>query len=371
MVWDRADYIRLMTGEATERKFFTELFGPLVGLGEEWAAQGATPGEIDLSAFCFDYVNTYGLGHTGMLNAPKDEIIFEDDEILLFKDYLGRTCKLIKFSATIPLPMDFPVKDMDDWLKLKTQFNFRESRIDTEEIEKAKTLQKQGTLIIAGIPGGFNFPRELMGDEAACLCYYEDPELMHDIIDTISDTAYRVLDKISAEVTIDNLAVHEDMAGKSGPLAGPGIVRAFIAPYYRRIWDLLSARGTKLFSQDSDGNINPVMEVFTDAGVNIFYPMEPAAGMDIVESRKRFGPGVAYKGGIDKHVLRGSKADIKRELEYKLQPCMHAGTVFGLDHRIPNGTPVDNYRYYVQTAREILGLEPVERAEKSFRRMAF
>ena len=34
------------------------------------------------------------------------------------------------------------------------------------------------------------------------------------------------------------------------------------------------------------------------------------------------------------------------------------GCVLALDHRIPNGTPLENYRYYVRTAREILGLEP-------------
>ncbi len=40
-------------------------------------------------------------------------------------------------------------------------------------------------------------------------------------------------------------------------------------------------------------------------------------------------------GGIDKHVLRRSKEEIRRELEYKLQPLMQqGGMVFGLDHRI-------------------------------------
>lgn len=62
-------------------------------------------------------------------------------------------------------------------------------------------------------------------------------------------------------------------------------------------------------------------------------------------------------GGIDKHVLRQGKEAIKRELEYKLQPLMQeGGVVFGLDHRITNGTPLEDYRYYVDTAREILGL---------------
>ena len=36
--------------------------------------------------------------------------------------------------------------------------------------------------------------------------------------------------------------------------------------------------------------------------------------------------------------------------------AMKGGIVFALDHRIPNGTPIENYRFYVDTAREILGI---------------
>ena len=47
------------------------------------------------------------------------------------------------------------------------------------------------------------------------------------------------------------------------------------------------------------------------------------------------------------------------------------GVVFGLDHRIPNGTPIENYRYYVDTAREILGLPQRDLKSKGWARMAF
>jgi len=100
--------------------------------------------------------------------------------------------------------------------------------------------------------------------------------------------------------------------------------------------------------------------------------MEPAAGMDVVELRKKYGNRLALKGGIDKHVLRQSKEDIRKELEYKMQPLMQqGGMVFGLDHRIPNGTPLENYKYYVDTGREILGLPPRNSKSKGWRRMAF
>jgi hypothetical protein len=47
------------------------------------------------------------------------------------------------------------------------------------------------------------------------------------------------------------------------------------------------------------------------------------------------------------------------------------GCVFALDHRIPNGTPLDNYRFYVDSARDILGLPPRCAQEAGWARMAF
>ncbi len=209
-----------------------------------------------------------------------------------------------------------------------------------------------------------------MGDEFACLAYYEEPELMHDIMQTIADTCFRIYERVSEKVPVNILSVHEDLAGKSGSLIGPNIISEFIQPYYRKIWDLLQERGTTLFQQDSDGNIESVIPAFIDAGINTFYPMEPAAGMDMVQVRQQYGTDLKFYGGIDKFVLRQSKADIRRELEYKMQESMRTGgVVFGLDHRIPNGTPLENYRYYVKTAREILGLNPDP--TPSWGRMAF
>ena len=47
----REEYLDHMTFRRNERPLFTEIFGPLVGLKEEWEEQGATPEELDLSAF--------------------------------------------------------------------------------------------------------------------------------------------------------------------------------------------------------------------------------------------------------------------------------------------------------------------------------
>ena len=372
MKWTNKQYVDLMTYNHPERPMFSELFGPIIGLSDEWRSQGATEDMIAMKAFAFDYVPYYNLGNLDTIHRPK-EIVLEDTATRYVGiDHFGRRVRMDKRTSTIPLPETFPVETMDDWLKIKHMFEYDPCRISEEEIMKAKALQDQGVLIKSEILGGFDILRELMGEENCCIAFYEDPELIVDILKTISETNVKVLSQISKKLTIDQLSVHEDMAGKTGPMIGPNLVSEFIVPYYLQAWELVKDAGTKLFCQDSDGNMNPVIDAFIEGGINVFYPCEPAGNMDIVALRKKYGHKIAFRGGIDKHVIRRTKEEIKQELLYKMQPCMmEGGIVFGLDHRIPNGTSLENYIYYIRTAREILGLPPFEECEPSWGRMAF
>ncbi|MDR1892921.1 MAG: hypothetical protein LBQ48_07950 [Oscillospiraceae bacterium] len=350
---------------------FCELFGLLIGLDKQWRSQGASAKELDLSAFGWDHVPLKVVpANFGVLSELVPRVIEDNGEFRITTDNLGRKMKLCKESATIPLPMDYPIKTMDDWLGIKHWYEFREDRIDREKLSEIKKAQEEGYLIIGSMLGGFDEPRQLMGEEELCVSFYEQPELIEDILNTIADTALKIYDRVLDVVSIDNLCVHEDLAGKSGPLVGPNLIGKFIKPYYRKIWDAVSSKGCTIFSQDSDGNMNSVIDAFLDCGLTAMYPCEPQAGMDIVEIRKKY-PGLALKGGIDKFALRGDKEDIRRELEYKMGGVtMGGGTVFALDHRIPDGVSIENYRFYVNLGREILGLPPFS-SESHFTRMAF
>lgn len=356
----REAYLDYLTFQGMERPYFTECMGLLVGLEAEWRAQGATDAEIDLTAFGFDYVQRHYVA-VGLhpVDLPETVVLEDTPEYRIERDGWGRTVKLCKAAATIPLPLDFPVKTMDDWIPLKKNFEYRPSRLGAGFAEQARAAMDAGRLSVMNIPGGFDLPRQLMGEENACLAFYDEPELIHDILATAGDLCERLLEETTRAVPVDWLSVHEDMAGKSGPLIGPSQIEEFLKPYYRRCWDVVAARGGRIFSQDSDGNMNAVIDAFLDCGVNMMHPLEPAAGMDIVQLRAKYGSRLGMLGGIDKHALRKGREAIDAELEYKLQPAMRGGgTVFCLDHRIPNGVPLEDYRYYVRRAREILGLDP-------------
>ncbi len=355
----REEYLAHMTFEANHSPMFTEIFGPMVGLKAEWRAQGASEAELDLSAFRYRRHMAAGIPvNTGFMGGRAEELLEETDEYLLGIDRYGRRVKLFKGAATIPLPLEYPVRDMDDWLAFRHHYEFSEERFSPGWEDAARRALAEGKVVSVSIPGGFDEPRQLLGEEGVCVAFYDRPELIHDILRTIGETARKVLDRVSATVQVDQLSVHEDMAGKSGPLAGPTQIEEFIAPYYLSVWEMLRDRGARLFDQDSDGNMNGVVQAFIDAGLNVMHPLEPAAGMDIVALREQYGQRLAFVGGLDKHVLRRGEEAIVAELERKIPPMIRTGgCVLGLDHRIPNGTPLEAYRFYIAKAWEIMTRE--------------
>ncbi len=360
-----------MTFKGAPRPMFVEIFGKLIGLDEEWAAQGATEAERDLSAFNFDWVERIPAGaNCGLMDPFEEKVLEKGDGYVISQDYMGRTVKLCTATATIPLPVSYPVTDFESWEKIKPKFQFDEKRIDMEAVNAAAKAREHDALTHLEIPGGFDMPRELMGEENLCIAYYDDPDLIRDMLDTFADTSLKVFERLEGKLAVDNLYVHEDMAGKSGPLIGPSLFNEFVKPYYSKLWDAAKALGATIFSQDSDGNMNPLLENIAESGVNVCFPMEPGSGMDIVKSRKQLGNRLAYKAGIDKYTLSGTKEYIRREVEYKVGSLKNdLGIVFGLDHRIPNGVPIENYRYYVSLVKEILNI-PANEAGK-WTRMGF
>lgn len=355
----REEYLDYMTFQSNARPLFTEIFGPLVGLKEEWEEQGATAGELDLSAFRYRRGRSGGVPvSTGWMGGEPERILEETESHIIATDRMGRRMKLSRGYATLPLPLDYPVRTRRDWERIRHHYAFSEERFSRNWECVAREHQAAGRVVTVSIPGGFDEPRQLLGEQNLCIVSYEQPDLLRDILETIAETTCRVLDCVSRTIRVDQLHVHEDMAGRSGPLFGPRQVSKFIVPYYRRVWDLLKSRGARLFTQDSDGDMRPVIPAFLEAGVNVMYPMEPAAGMDIVALREEYGTRLAFLGGIDKHVLRRGPDAITAELEYKIPPMVRSGgCVLGLDHRIPNGTPLSAYRFYVDKAWEIMERE--------------
>ncbi len=372
MKWSAEAYIEQMTFKKFHKPFVAELFGPLIGLDREWKQQGASAEEIGMSAFGFDYVPVHHLPVNSGLLGGGYTILEDNDEIQISIDRYGRRMKLCKATATIPLPENYPLQNLSAWKKEfrdRYLWNGGVGRIGDGWLENAKQAREAGQLVKLSVPGAFDEIRQLLGEEEACLFCYEEPELLQDILEVMADCACHAIDEIAQSFIPDQVSVHEDMAGKSGPLWGPKQIEEFAAPYYKKIRDCMDKYGIPLFEMDSDGDMSPVLDQIVDSGINVIHPLEPVGNLDAVSVRKKYGHRLAFKGGIDKHKLRKGQKGIQEEIERVVRPLKdEMGVIFGLDHRIPNGTPLKDYRYYVQQMRAELGLTEME---PGWGRMAF
>ena len=249
----REEYLEYMTFHSKGPPMFTEIFGSLLGLKEEWGEQGPSEAEIDFSAFRYRRPMSYSVAvNTGWVGGGTSKILEDNGEFTVALDKYGRRVKLFKRSATLPL--DYPVESMDDWLRIKSHYEYNDARLGEAWKDRALAAREKGMVIQVSMPGGFDKPRQLMGEAGLCESYYTQPDLIHEMLETMGETAVRILDRVSSEIQVDQLFVQEDMAEKSGPLAGSKQVESFIKPYYRKAWDLLKSRGARIFSQDSDGD---------------------------------------------------------------------------------------------------------------------
>ena len=153
MLWDRERYLAHAQFEDTGREMFCELFGPLHVLENEWRTQGAAAAEIGMKAFDWDYVPVVWLsGNTGAITGIASKTLQDDPEITLGIDRYGRRTKLIKKTANIALPMDYPVETPDDWMKIKHWYTFSENRVNREALQQQK--KRSGSLLFPYSPNG-------------------------------------------------------------------------------------------------------------------------------------------------------------------------------------------------------------------------
>ena len=372
MFWDREAYLSHLCFGDSPREMVVELFGPLIGTEDAWREAGATEAEIDLSAFAWDRADIRALPmDKGPLNGLEETVLKETESTRIVRDVFGRTMVLPKKVATIALPRDFPVQEPEDWDRIRHWFRTDESRLSRKDLLATRRERERGAVVRAYIWGAYDILRELMGDETACIALVEEPDWVRDILRTIGDMQADCLERTIGEVNIDVLFVHEDFAGKNGPLVGPQTIRQLFNPYYRRMWEIARRGGARIFDIDSDGHVEPVMDALLEGGINCLHPVEPAGGTDMVKLRKRYGHNLILRGGIDKHALTRGKGAIDAELAYRLDPVLRGGgTMFGLDHRIPSGVSIGAYRYYVERLREILSLPPAGMDEAGWCRMA-
>ncbi len=339
---------------------------------DRWKREGLDPASLhwdwftgapELDMDCREYIPV----DFGMIPGFEREVIEETDRHEVFRDGRGIVRKALKegtsggVRASMDQYLSFPVADRDDFRALKKRFDpatvtrypayWREFCLDG--------WKKRNHVLVLGrntaTTGFYWRAREWMGTETLSYAWYDQPELMHEMMEFIADFTIDVARPILAEVDVDYVFINEDMAMKQGPLLSPSTYDEFIFPHMRRLVDFFKTNGARYVVVDSDGNTEPLIGRLLDAGVDAIWPMERAsADMNPLDLRKKYGKSLRLWGGVDKRELAKGPEAIDRHLAELAPLAEEGGFIPTVDHQVPPDVSLGNFRYYMKRKMDLL-----------------
>ena len=220
-----------------------------------------------------------------------------------------------------------------------------------ENLSKVAKRHEEGDLTVwFTLEGFFWFPRTLLGIESHLYAFYDEVELMLEMNEHLTQYHEKILDAIYDVLTPEFMTFAEDMSYNHGPMLSKEMYDRFLLPYYQRLVPRIKARGTKVFI-DTDGDVEPLIPWFKEAGIEGVLPLERQAGVDVNRIR-RDHPEWLMIGGFDKTVMKDGEAAMRREFERILPAIRSGGYIPSVDHQTPPDVSVENYRIYCRLLRE-------------------
>jgi uroporphyrinogen decarboxylase len=298
---------------------------------------------------------------------PLGEVVTleENERTITFIDEIGRTRRALKEGTSRGgrMSMDtyiaFPVTDMASWQKMKKRYRPSPARYEPGwRTTRVPGWRNRRHPLVLGqtcaISGFYWFLRDMMGTEGISYAFYDQPELVHEMVESLADFLIEVTRPILEQTTVEYIALPEDLAGKAGPLLSPDCFRTFIFPRLRRVVDFVKSHGVRYVAVDTDGNPELLIPLLMDAGVDILWPLERASEQDPVRLRKKFGRSLRLSGGVDKRVLAQGPEAIDEHLRALRPVIEEGGYIPTVDHLVPPDVSLANFQYYMQSKAKLL-----------------
>ena len=327
-----------------------------------WTSEGMPP-EIDSVPKLIDHLGLQR--HTWCSPAAKvftyppfqRRIVHEDDTKVTYINPHGVTTTDFKEDAYQSMPHfeDYPVKDRADWDAYKPRLQWTPERLGPRwENQKAQWAERTDPLILAFNCGSslYGSLRELMGVTGASMAFYDEPAMVAEIMDTVTELFCRCVDAMFTDFCPDAFCLWEDMAYKNASLLSPATVRELMLPRYKVMVAKLREKGVPFILLDSDGYIEELIPIWLEAGIDGFVPFEVQAGMDVADCRRRY-PRMRMLGGVDKRALDAVKDAIDREID-RIAPAVEAGGfVPWFDHGLPHDVAWGDFLHYTDRLKQL------------------
>ncbi|HTO22834.1 MAG TPA: uroporphyrinogen decarboxylase family protein [Spirochaetia bacterium] len=139
---------------------------------------------------------------------------------------------------------------------------------------------------------------ECLGMEGYMIAAFESTaEIQHlsEAVMTFEAGKARVL----LDAGADAILVGDDIAFNTGPFLPPRVMRQVVYPLYRWLIAEIKRHRAVPVLLHSDGQLMPVLDEIVRCGFQGLHSLQPSAGMDIGEIKRRYGGELTLMGNID------------------------------------------------------------------------
>jgi len=343
------------------RRWYGEGLSRIAGIPDHLRNEGVVNGEclgIDWRSPYYDVDVNKALGfdepmyripvNNVLCPAFEPQVLENQEEWYKVRDSDGQIVQISKINGS-RRHLAAPVKTRADYERLREerlQPNLSERLPEDWPQIREKLRQRTFPLLYGGNQGFLNTPRRLLGFERLMVMFYDDPQLVKDIINDTADLLIALYDPILSDIGGDCGMISEDMCYKGGCFVSPAMFREFMLPAYRKLTGFYRDHGIHTILVDSDGDVMGLIPLLIEGGVTGLYPFEVTGECDIVEVRRAY-PRFQILGGIDKKKIAAGKEAIDEELERKIPFVFQSGGfVPFIDHTVPPDISWQDFCYY-------------------------
>lgn len=301
-----------------------------------------------------------------MIPCFAEKVIEVKENSQVVQDWKGNICEIgLEYDTNyLRNAIDFvtrrwlkcPVENAADWEAMKARYDADDpARLPGDLDDRKKLLADRDGYVQIHFSGPFWQLREWCGFEGLCMMFYDNPQMVRDMIAFWTAHVARLLERTLAVFTPDCVHLSEDMAYKRFSMISPDMTREYLLPAYQCWGEIVRGAGVPVYAMDSDGFIGELIPIWMEAGINVCDPIEVAAGNDIAAFREAFGRKMGFQGGVDKRAMAKGGKILEDEIA-RLQPVMDSGGFIpSCDHGIPADVSWPNFLRYVELLAKATG----------------
>lgn len=283
----------------------------------------------------------------------KKERAWEDDTS--FRDRFGVRYAVSESSWPLGMAVEEVRLDRDFLSRFESLATIKAEDVQpiVDAVEAAHTGDSDEIALFGGTRSAFSFLTVSGGLTAVSLLIYQDPELLHELVEVVTDYWTEVGCRL-IEAGVDALYVANDMGMNAATLISPEHLREFFLPAFDRQCDAWKQAGGRVILH-SCGNIEAILpDLAAIDGIDALNNLQSHAGMSLPRVKQQYGERWTLIGNVDATTVMTSER--MEDIDEAIAEAIHAaaaggGFILATDHSFHKGIPVPNVLHFIEQAK--------------------